>query len=149
MTRLVTLIALVTALGCASDAPPTAPSPAPGANSGTWVGTTSDSLNGAGTLRLELTELTVDVSRSLLGGTWRAEYPDGGATGTVAGLRNGAAIDVVLEPSTLRPCPPALFPSRAGAYSVTLTVGAGTMAGAYNYQSCDGVVPGTLSLERR
>jgi len=152
MTRLVTLIALVTALGCASDAPPTAPSPVPGANSGTWVGTTSDSLNGAGTLRLELTELTVDASRSLWGGTWRLDVPApaSASSGTFTGTRDGGVVQLILQPTPPVSCPPGptfVIPGTVAATNLTLS--GGSLTGAYTYAACSGSVPGTLSVRRQ
>lgn len=149
MRRLLACLAVTAALGCSSD-PPTAPSPAPGASSGAWTGTASDAVNGSGTLHLELTELTVDARRGLVGGTWRAEFAaTGAATGTIAGLRNDASIDVMLEPLTPRPCPLASFTGRPGTFWATLTLGDDTLAGAYTFQSCDGAAPGALIIRRR
>ncbi|MGE0359202.1 MAG: hypothetical protein AB7H93_00400 [Vicinamibacterales bacterium] len=151
MTRLVTIAALVTALGCSSD-PPTAPSPSPGSYSGAWSGTATDPDNGSGTLHLELTELTVDSNRSLLGGTWRAEFPTGGrvAAGSVAGLRSGRSVQLTLQPSTPLPCPPGPFAAGGGTYSATdLTASDATIAGPYTYQTCDGSVPGALTVRRQ
>lgn len=150
MTRFVTIAALVTALGCSRDSP-TTPSPSPGAYSGAWSGTASDAVNGSGTLHLELTELTVDSNRSLLGGSWRAEFPAGGrgAAGTVAGLRNGRSIQMTLQPSTPLPCPPGPFAAAGGTYSATdLTSSDATIAGPYTYQTCERAVAGSLTVRR-
>lgn len=150
MTRRAALVALVTALGCASDAP-TTPSPSPGANSGAWTGTATDAVNGSGTLSLDLTELTVDADRSLLGGTWRADFPPPGrgGSGIVAGLRTGSAVQLALQPSTPLPCPTGAFASTGGTYSATaLTLSDATIAGRYTYQTCESAVPGSLTVRR-
>ncbi len=150
MTRAVVIFALVISLGCASEAP-TTPSPSPGANSGAWTGTANDAVNGLGTLSLDLTELTVDADRSLLGGTWRADFPSPGrgGSGIVAGLRNGSAIQLALQPSTPLPCPPGPFASIGGTYSATaLTLSDATISGRYTYQTCESAVPGSLTVRR-
>jgi hypothetical protein len=148
MRRLFACLAVATTLGCSSDRP-TAPSPTPGPASGTWTGSAIDAVNGSGTLRLELTELTIDARRGLVGGTWRADFAATGATtGTVAGLRNDASIEIMLEPLTPPPCPPASFRGRAGTFWAALTRADDAIAGAYTYQSCDAAAPGALTLRR-
>ncbi|MGD9904732.1 MAG: hypothetical protein AB7U83_14810 [Vicinamibacterales bacterium] len=151
MTRLALAIALVAALGCTSDSAPTAPSPTAGPNTGPWTGTAADAVNGTGTLHLDLTELTIDATRSLLGGTWRAEFtavPP--ASGTVAGLRTGTTVQIVLQPTTPPPCPSAPLPGTTGTFSaVNLSLDGTAISGEYAYAACTGAVTGTLSIRRR
>jgi len=151
MKRLLACITATAALGCSSD-PPVAPSPTPGANAGTWTGTAADAVNGSHTLRLELTELSIDANRSLLGGSWRVESPapERSASGTIAGTRSGAVVQLSLQPSVPLPCAPGPFAGAAGGYAATsLTVSAATIAGPYAYQTCDGSVPGALTVRRQ
>ena len=85
----VLLVALALAPACDRDAP-TAPTPAVGPYTGSWTGAVGDDINGTGTMRVELTELTIDATRSLLGGAWRTTFADSSRNAT--GFRSSAAL---------------------------------------------------------
>ena len=99
MKVVVLLVALALVPACGHDSP-TAPTPAFGPRTGTWAGPVTDDINGSGTMRIELTELTIDTSRSLLGGAWTTTFadPSKNATGTVGGILSGSQLSITANP---------------------------------------------------
>lgn len=155
ISRLFPAIGLCGLVACGDSAPtaPTSvPPPALGPRSGTWVGTLTDRVNGMGTVTLQLEDRPLDPSRSLLGGTWSASFPEVTRVeaGTIGGTSSGTTISVLLSPLTRPTCsPPAAFPSLAGSFTLTLDETGGLMTGSSLYADCDIGVTGRAELTKR
>ncbi len=129
MVVLLSVLAFVVA-GCGSSAPPIA------SVAGTWVGTTSDSVVGAGNIRA-----TIGQSSSALSGTWSSTYsnPSNNNGGTLNGSVSGSSVSLMLTPSVPTSCP----------FSVTATVTANQMSGTYASVSCSVAVTGSINVTRQ
>jgi hypothetical protein len=101
-------------------------------------------------MRVELTELSIDASRSLLGGTWAATFsdPTRNAAGNVGGILSAGHMTVSATPTAPTTCTPApLVPP--GGFSIAATVAANDITGTYTFGTCSGSFPGTISLGRQ
>jgi hypothetical protein len=145
------LAALLPLMACTRPSTPTGPSPT-GPRTGTWSGSITDSLNGTGTIRVVLQDLSVDNVRSLLTGTWTTTFADAAknASGSLSGTATGSSGTLSLVPTRPPECSrPIAFPGAVGSYIVpALNVSANQMTGAYVLATCDGSVAGTLDLRR-
>ena len=118
---------------------PTRPTDAPSLDSsvrysGTWEGTISDSVAGAGTIRVVLSE----TGASILG-TWEATFATGRTGGTLTGLIQSSGVFLEITPSDPTACP---FRSVAQ-YSGR------TLSGTYVALDCTVPVSGALSISKR
>jgi hypothetical protein len=154
MTKsLITVAALVLTMCLGCSRAPTAPTSGvgPGARSGTWLGTFTDTANGPGAFRVELQEAPIG-DLGLLGGTWTATFTSGAATATgdVTGSITGATVQVTLRRTVPVTCPnPQAFPALNGAFiALNLTLTGSTLSGPYAYQACGSPVAGTLELRK-
>lgn len=149
MKIVVLLLCLITLPACGDDSP-TSPSPTLGPRTGTWVGPVNDPLNGSGTLRAEITELTIDASRSLIGGSWTATFADSSrnAAGNIGGIRSAGALSITAFPATTPSCTPAPQVT-TGAYSIEASFSATDITGTYRFSSCTDSVSGTIALRRQ
>ena len=150
LNTLITLLALSAATGCSKS--PTAPTPGlpSGPRSGTWVGTLTDPSNGSGAVRMQLDELATGPGQSFVSGTWSATFGDASnnATGSVTGAITGPTGQLSLQRTVPLACAspgPTAFLS-GSFFAQTLSVGAATMTGDYQFQACSGVVNGRLDL---
>ena len=145
----VLLVTLALVPACGHDSP-TAPTPAFGSHTGTWAGTVSDDSNGSGTMRIELTEVTIDASRSLLGGAWTTTFADSSknASGTVGGILSDRQLSITANPTPPLTCAPVpLVPP--GTFSIAATVAGSQLAGTYSFSTCTGSASGTIALHRQ
>ena len=103
--------------------------------SGTWSGTLNDSIGGAGTATI-----TVSQSGSDLVGTWQSTFAAGGTnSGTLQGLIRTNDVLIELYPSDPRTCPFALVAQRSGS----------TLSGTYVAFDCTVSVSGTMSITKQ
>ena len=145
----VLLVALALVPACDRDSP-AAPTPAVGPYTGSWTGAVGDDINGTGTMRVELTELTIDAARSLLGGTWRTTFADSSrnAAGSIGGILSGNQLSITATPMPALTCAPLpLVPP--GTFSITATVAGTELAGRYLFGTCTGSTSGTITLRRQ
>lgn len=146
----VLLVTLALVAACGHDSPTAPTTPAFGPHTGTWAGAVSDDINGSGTMRVELTELTIDASRSLLGGAWTTAFADSSknAAGRVGGIRSDSQLSITANPTPPVSCAPLpLVPP--GTFSITATVAGSQLAGTYSFSSCTGSASGTITLHRQ
>jgi hypothetical protein len=126
---LVGLILVVLLGGCVSGGSV----PTPFNYGGTWSGSIQDSMAGAGTVAL-----TMSQSGGNLFGTWQATFSNGGNGGTLAGVVNGNEVLVELYPSNPNFCPYAVVATRSGS----------GMNGTYAAYNCLDTVTGTLNVSK-
>jgi hypothetical protein len=101
---------------------------------GTYVGTTQDSVGGTGSLRL-----TVAQSGNSLSGTWAVTYPGGSNGGTLDGSTTGSSITATLTPGVPTACPTAL----------TGTSGGNRITGTYAVFNCTAVDTGSFDVTKQ
>lgn len=129
-TRLcsVLVLALMVA-GCDNPSKPSGPL------TGTWSGTLTDSVVGAGTVRL-----TIAQSGQSLTGSWGSTFSDPtfNNSGTLTGTFSGSAATITLSPSSPTTCP----------FFVTATVSGSAMTGTYAAINCTVAVSGSVSVTK-
>lgn len=149
MTSLVLAIAVASG-STACDSSPTQPSDT--SRSGVWTGTVTDSVNGAGTLRVVLEERRIDAQNSFWTGTWTTTFPvvANNGSGTLVGGVTGTKAMLSLTPTQATTCPnPSPFQVGVGNYTAPdLTADAARISGPYQFASCTALVSGTLDLRR-
>jgi hypothetical protein len=97
MRRSLLALGLVLSSACGSSTSPTVST----VNlSGTYSGTITDSINGAGTLHLVLAQAGSSIT-----GTFQSVYPAGTSSGSVSGAANGLNVTALLTPSVPTLCP--------------------------------------------
>jgi hypothetical protein len=148
--KIVVLLLSLTVLPACGDDSPTSPSPTFGPRTGTWVGPVSDPVNGSGTLRAEITELTIDASRSLIGGSWAATFAESSrnAAGNIGGIRSADELSITAYPATAPSCTPAAQ-ATPGAYLIEASFSATEITGTYRFSTCRDSVSGTIALRRQ
>ena len=150
LTALAAMLVLALSPGCSTT--PTTPTPSVprGPRSGTWVGTVTDPSNGSGVLRVQLEELVLGNTQSLLNGTWTAAFSDAtkNGSGDVSGSVTGTAVQVTFRRSVPLTCAnPGPVAAVYGSYfSLNLAVAGSTISGPYNFQTCTTAVSGALTL---
>ena len=105
--------------------------------SGTYVGTIQDSVVGAGTVRITLSQ-----TGSTLSGTWQMTFanPNFTNSGSLSGTVSGQSITLTLTPSNPTTCP----------FNVTATMmGANRFVGTYAAFNCGDTVAGSLDVTRQ
>ena len=119
------------------------------ARTGAWVGTLADSVNGTGTLRLDLEERVGDGA-SLLSGTWAMAFADAqrNARGSLSGLVTGTQMTVLGSTEPPPACPPVPF-ATPGLLSVSATFTAIELTGSYRFSTCTESTTGTITLRRQ
>ena len=137
------LLAVVLVPACSHDSP-TAPTPAFGSHTGTWAGAVSDPINGSGTMRVELTELSIDPSRSLIGGAWTTTFadPSKNAAGSIGGILSAGQLSITASPTPTGACTPVPLVA-PGTFSIAATVAGNEITGTYVFSTCSGSAPGT------
>ena len=143
------LLALVLGPACSHDSP-TAPTPTFGTLTGAWAGAVSDAINGSGTMRVELTELSIDPSRSLIGGAWTTTFadPSNNATGSVGGIRSAGQLAISANPMPMVTCTPVPLVA-PGTFAIAATVAGNDITGTYTFSTCSGSVAGAIALRRQ
>lgn len=145
--------ALASLLAVACSNTPTSPTPSTGTSGlgGTWAGSLSDSSNGAGTLRLTLTDLGTVGGSTGFSGTFVATFADAAksTSGQASGMLSGDTIALNLQSTTRPTCSGQPFGSPGSFLSASLTRTGSSIRGAYVYSSCAGDALGTLDVQKR
>lgn len=132
---------------------PTSPTPSGEGSglAGTWAGSLSDPSNGAGTLRLVLTDLGTVGGATGIGGTFVTTFADGAksSSGQVSGMLSGDMIALNLQPTTRPTCTAQPLGSPGSFLSASLTLNGTSIRGAYVYSSCGGDALGTLDVQKQ
>ena len=111
---------------------------------GEWAGTITDSMAGAGTIRL-----TIGQRGPGLSGTWASTFADGSfnRSGSFSGTMIGSPFVLFLRPSLPIVCSP--DETLTGTLAMTTRVDGDRITGSYTIFNCSGVITGTVEVTRQ
>lgn len=147
--RALRLLTAIIAAGCSTSSTPSTPDLFDGPYLGTWTGTVTSSVIGAGTATVVFDSGLKFPSLVQVTGHWTFTFTDSrfSATGSVTGtqLRNDPLFVVLFSTSTV-PCPSERDGAAERGRSASLTLGGNRMQGSYMDNGCPG---GSLDLVRK
>ena len=133
--QIATLFAALVLVGALTACGGDSSGPAAFSYSGNWSGMLNDSIGGAGT-----TTVTMSQSGTQLVGTWQTTFAAGGTnSGTLQGTVRTNDVLIELYPSDPSTCPFALVAQRSGS----------TLSGTYAAFNCTVAVSGTMSITKQ
>jgi hypothetical protein len=149
LTRGMWLGAVIAAAACSSASGPAAPTTSQGAYLGTWSGTVTSSVIGAGAATLVFDAGFKSAPLIQVTGQWRFVFPDArfSGSGTITGdqIAGVPFFQLIFSSSTV-PCPAEQSGVAEKGRSASVTVAGDRMYGNYMDNGCPG---GTLELTRK
>jgi hypothetical protein len=137
----VVALALAALAACRQDSPV---NPTVDDLAGDWAGTITDSVAGAGTIRL-----TIGQRGPGLSGTWASTFADEAfnRSGSFSGTMVGSPFVLFLRPSLPIVCSPDV--TLTGTLAMTTRVDGDRITGTYTIFNCSGVITGSVEAGRQ